>query len=101
MGLTNAPATFQETMNRILAPHLGKFVLVYLDDIMVYSKSPEEHVEHLRVVLELLRKHRFYAKLKKCDFCKRQVKFLGHIISDEGVRVDPDKLHQCSSGRCQ
>lgn len=92
MGLTNAPATFQETMNRVFAPYLGKFVLVYLDDIMVYSKSAEEHKGHLRIVLELLRKHKFYAKMSKCDFCKREVKFLGHIVSEEGLRVDPAKV---------
>jgi hypothetical protein len=92
MGLTNAPATFQEAMNKVFAPHLGKFVLVYLDDIMVYSKSVEEHAVHLRQVLELLRQHKFLAKLSKCDFCRKEVKFLGHIVSEEGLRVDPKKV---------
>lgn len=92
MGLTNAPATFQEAMEKVFAPHLRKFVLVYLDDIMVYSKTPEEHLVHLRQVLALLREHKFLAKLKKCDFGKAEVKFLGHIVSKEGLQVDPAKV---------
>ena len=92
MGLTNAPATFQELMNKVFAPYIGKFVLVYLDDIMVYSKTPEDHVRHLRLVLEALRKHKLYAKMSKCDFNKLEVKFLGHIVSREGLRVDPKKV---------
>ena len=67
-GLTNAPATFQSMMNDIFRPHLSRFVLVYLDDILIYSKTPEEHIEHVRIVLSLLRKHRFYALKKKCTF---------------------------------
>jgi RNase H-like domain found in reverse transcriptase/Reverse transcriptase (RNA-dependent DNA polymerase)/Integrase zinc binding domain/Retroviral aspartyl protease len=92
MGLTNAPATFQETMNGVFGDRIGRFVLVYLDDILVFSKTPEEHVEHLREVLELLRKHEFRAKLSKCEFNKAELKFLGHIISREGLRVDPGKV---------
>ena len=69
-GLTNAPATFQTLMNQILRPYIDKFVLVYLDDILVYSNSEEEHLEHLRLVLEALRKHKLYARPKKCTFDK-------------------------------
>ena len=90
-GLCNAPATFQSLMNEIFRPYLGKFVLVYLDDILVYSKTPEEHIQHLRLVLSVLRQHKLYAKLAKCHFMKQEVKFLGHVVSKEGLRVDPAK----------
>jgi hypothetical protein len=91
-GLANSPATFQSVMNRIFAPHLYKFVVVYLDDILVFSKSPEEHVEHLRTVLDLLRQHKFYAKKEKCSFNQPEVKFLGHIVGRDGLKVDPKKV---------
>ena len=90
-GLTNAPATFQKVMDEVFGPHIGKFVLVYLDDILVFSKTPEEHVEHMRIVLDLLRKHKLYAKLSKCDFNQAELRFLGHIVGAPGVRVDPGK----------
>jgi hypothetical protein len=91
-GLTNAPATFQRVMHRIFAPYLGKFVLVYLDDILVMSRTPEEHLRHLRIVLGLLQQYRLYAKLSKCDFGKTRLKFLGHIVGGGSVAVDPDKV---------
>jgi len=91
-GLANSPATFQSVMNRIFSPHLYKFVVVYLDDIMVFSKSPEEHLEHLRIFLDLLRKNRFYAKKEKCSFNIPEVKFLGHIVGRDGLKVDPKKV---------
>ena len=91
-GLTNAPATFQEVMNDIFRPYLRKFVLIYLDDILIYSKTPEEHVEHMRLVLEVLRRHKFYAKKKKCTFMAKELLYLGHIISDNGIRPDPAKI---------
>ena len=91
-GLTNAPATFQAVMNDIFRPYLGKFVLIYLDDILIYSKTPEEHVEHLRTVLRVLRKHQFYAKKKKCTFMEKELLYLGHIISADGIRPDPAKV---------
>jgi hypothetical protein len=78
-------------MNTIFRPYLHKFVLVYLDDILIYSKTPEEHSQHLRQVLELLREHQLYANMKKCSFAKSEVAYLGHIVSPEGVKVDPRK----------
>ena len=90
-GLTNAPATFQTAMNTIFRPYLHKFVLVYLDDILIYSKTPEEHRDHLRKVLDLLREHQLYANLKKCSFAQPEVTYLGHVVSAEGIKVDPRK----------
>lgn len=78
-------------MNRIFRPYIGKFVLVYLDDILVFSKTESEHLEHLRKALTLLREHQLYAKLSKCDFGKTEVEFLGHILGKDGLRVDPKK----------
>jgi Reverse transcriptase (RNA-dependent DNA polymerase) len=91
-GLTNAPATFQTAMNAIFAPCLHKFVLVYLDDILIYSKSAEEHREHLRKGLDLLRKHKLYANLKKCSFAKSELEYLGHSVTPDGIKVDPRKV---------
>lgn len=91
-GLTNAPATFQRVMNNIFSDYIGKFVLVYLDDILVMSETPEQHAEHLKLVLERLRQYKLYAKLKKCEFNKPELKFLGHVVGREGVAVDPDKI---------
>lgn len=90
-GLTNAPATFQCIMNSIFAPYLRKFVIVFLDDILVYSASWAEHLEHLQLVLAKLREHRFFAKLSKCSFGQTSIQYLGHIISDKGVATDPEK----------
>lgn len=90
-GLTNAPATFQTVMNNVFGPFLNKFVLVYLDDILIYSKTEEEHCEHLRKVLGLLREHRLYANLRKCTFARPELAYLGHIVSAEGIKVDPHK----------
>ncbi|CAH9095864.1 unnamed protein product [Cuscuta epithymum] len=91
-GLTNAPATFQAAMNAILAPYLRKFVTVFFDDILIYSRSHEEHLGHLRQVLSCLLYHEFYLKLAKCVFCQESTEYLGHIITKEGVKVDPNKI---------
>ena len=91
-GLTNAPATFQGVMNRIFQQHLGKFVLVYLDDILVFSKTQEEHLEHLRKVFEILRENKLFAKLTKCRFAKSELEYLGHAVGKDGIKVDPRKI---------
>ncbi|CAI7899068.1 unnamed protein product [Closterium sp. NIES-53] len=91
-GLCNAPATFQAEMNHILRPLLDECVVVYLDDILIYSKNMKEHVEHLRKVFEILRKNKFYVKLSKSDFALKKVQFLGHMVSAEGVHVDLRKI---------
>ena len=91
-GLTNAPAAFMALMQRVMAPFLDRFVIVFIDDILVYSRSLDEHEEHLRVVLETLAKHSLFAKFKKCAFWLREVTFLGHVISGDGLHVDPEKV---------
>ena len=91
-GLTNAPAHFMYLMNSVSMPELDKFVVVFIDDILIYSKNKEEHAEHLRVVLQRLREHKLYVKFSKCDFWLTEVQFLGHIISKDGVSVDPSKI---------
>ncbi|CAL1379503.1 unnamed protein product [Linum trigynum] len=91
-GLTNAPATFQALMNHVFARHLRKFILVFFDDILVYSSSAEEHEQHLTITLQLLRQHQLYAKESKCSFGQSQVEYLGHIISGDGVSTDPGKI---------
>ena len=91
-GLTNAPAHFMYLMNSVFMPELDKFVVVFIDDILVYSKNEEEHAEHLRIVLQRLREHKLYAKFSKCDFWLTEVQFLGHIVSEKGISVDPSKI---------
>ncbi|GJR68522.1 putative nucleotidyltransferase, ribonuclease H [Tanacetum coccineum] len=91
-GLTNAPAVFMDLMNRIFHEYLDKFVIVFIDDILVYSKSEEEHEQHLRIVLEILRQKKLYAKFSKCEFWLQQVAFLGHIVSADGIIMDPSKV---------
>jgi hypothetical protein len=91
-GLTNAPAYFMYMMNKVFMEYLDKFVVVFIDDILVFSKTEEEHAEHLRLVLQKLREHQLYAKRSKCEFWLKEVSFLGHIVSNGGISVDPSKV---------
>ena len=91
-GLTNASTTFMDLMNHVFRPYVDQFVVVFIDDILVYSNDWKDHDTHLRVVLETLKKEQLYEKLSKCEFWLREVSFLGHIISEEGIRVDPKKI---------
>ena len=90
--LTNAPTAFMDLMNRVFSPYLDKFVIVFIEDILVYSGSPEEHEEHLRIVLHILRKRQLYSKFSKCQFWLDKIAFLGHVILAEGISVDPQKI---------
>ena len=91
-GLTNAPAFFMDMMNKAFMDFLDKFVVVFIDDILIYSRSEEDHKEHLRAVLQRLRDHQLYAKFSKCEFWLKQVGFLGHVLSSEGIAVDLSKV---------
>ncbi|GKD15600.1 putative reverse transcriptase domain-containing protein, partial [Tanacetum coccineum] len=90
--LTNAPAMFMDLINRVSRPYLDKFVIVFIDDISIYSKTKEEHDAHLRLILELVKKEELYAKFSKCDFWLSKVQFLGHVIDSKGIHVDPVKI---------
>ncbi|GKA83957.1 putative reverse transcriptase domain-containing protein [Tanacetum coccineum] len=91
-GLTNAPAIFMDLMNRVCRPYIDKFVIVFIDDTLIYSKTKEEHDAHLRLILVLLKKEELYVKFSKCDFWLSKVQFLGHVIDSEGIHVDPAKI---------
>ncbi|GKA19348.1 putative reverse transcriptase domain-containing protein, partial [Tanacetum coccineum] len=91
-GLTNAPAMFMDLMNRVCNPYLDKFIIVFIGDILVYSKDEEEHGKHWKIILELLKKERLYAKFSKCDFWLDSLQFLGYVIDRNGVHVDPGKI---------
>jgi hypothetical protein len=91
-GLTNAPSTFMRLMNLVLRAFIGKFVVVYFDDILIYNKSVDEHVEHIKCVLAILRKKCLYANLATCTFCTDKVVFLGFVVSAQGVEVDEEKI---------
>jgi hypothetical protein len=93
-GFTNAPDYFMYLMNSVFMMELDKFVLVFIDDILIYSKNEREHVEHLRIVLQSLRDHKLYAKFSKCEFWLDSLKFLGHNISKEGISVDHSKVQE-------
>ncbi|KAI3810130.1 hypothetical protein L1987_19740 [Smallanthus sonchifolius] len=95
-GLTNAPAAFMDMMNRVCKPYLDKFIIVFIDDILIYSMSKEDHANHLKILLELLRNENFYAKFSKCEFWLSEVHFLGHVINADGIQVDPIKIEVVS-----
>jgi hypothetical protein len=92
--LMNAPAHYMYLMNSIFMPELDQFVMVFIDDILVYLKSMEEHEEHLRIVLQQLREHQLYAKFGKCEFWIKEIPFLGHVVSPEGIAGDPNKVKE-------
>jgi hypothetical protein len=91
-GLTNAPATFQSLMNNVFAAYLRKFLLVFFNDILIYSKTKTEHLKHLQIVLQTLRDNKLFAKQSKCVFATNQVEYLGHIITAQGISTDPKKI---------
>jgi hypothetical protein len=91
-GLTNAPAYFMNLMNKVFMEYLDKFVVGFIDNILIFSKNKEEHDEHLRLVLQKLRENQLYTKLNKCEFWLKEVSFLGHIISEGEISIDPSKV---------
>ena len=91
-GLTNAPAFFMYLMNSVFLLEVDKFVVLFIDDILIYSKNNEEHAQHLRIVLTQLREHKLYAKFSKCEFWLDRVQFLGHVLTPEGILIDPSKV---------
>jgi hypothetical protein len=91
-GLTNAPAYFMYLMNKVFMEFLDKFVVVFIDDMLVFSKTKEEHAEHLRLVLKKLRENKLYVKRSKCEFWLKELSFLGHVVSNGGIAVDPRKV---------
>ena len=96
-GLTNALATFMDLMHRVFQPYLDQFVVVFVDDILIYSQFEEEYEDHLRIILQVLREHQLYAKFNQCKFWLTEVRFLGHLVSASGVSVDPEKVEAVMS----
>jgi len=95
-GVTNAPDVFMEYMNRIFHAYLDRFVVVFIHDILIYSKTEEEHCEHLKIVLQVLKEKKLLAKLSKCEFWLKEVSFLGHVIYGKGIAVNPSKVEAVS-----
>ena len=93
-GLTNAPAYFMYLMNSVFMPELDKFMVVFIDDILIYLENEVDHAEHLRVLLTRLREHKLFAKFSKCEFWFRKVPFLAHVLSENGISVDPSKVQE-------
>ena len=91
-GLSNAPATFQAVMNDLFRSYLQKFVFVFFDDILVYRKNWNSHLKHIKTILKILQENNFYAKNSKCIFGQKKIVFLGHVVSDEGIKVDLKKI---------
>ena len=96
-GLMNAPTTFMDLMHKVFQPYLDQFVMVFVDDILIYSQSEDKHEDHLWIVLQAHRDHQLYAKFNKCEFWLTGVKFLGHIVSASGVSIDPEKVEAVMS----
>ena len=96
-GLTNSPAAFMDLMHRVFQPYLDQFVMIFVDDILIYSQSEEEHEDHLKIVLQVLKDHQLYAKFIKCEFWLTEVKFLGHVVSASSVSVDPENVEAIMS----
>ena len=96
-GLTNVPTAFMDLMHRVFQPYRDQFVIVFVDDILIYSQSEWEHEYHLSIILQLLRDHQLYTKFSKCEFWLTEVRFLGHIVSALGVSVDPEKVEAVMS----
>ena len=99
-GITNVPVVFMYLMNNVMHKYLEKFMVLFIDDILIYSKSEEEHKEHLNIVLQELREHQIYAKFSKCNFFKDKIQYPGHVVTKEVVSVDPEKIkaiEECQS----
>jgi len=90
-GVINAPIAFMDLMNQVFRTYLDKFIVMFIDDILVYSRDKDEHTTHLRIILQTLKEHQLYGKLKKCEFWLEEIVSLGHVVSKEGIKVDPPK----------
>ena len=100
-GHTNTLAIFMDLINRFFREHLDMFSIVFIDDILIYSKTKEQHKEHLRMVLQILKEHRLFAKFSKCDVWRWEVKFLGYVVTSEGIAIDPSKVEAVLNFECR